>query len=381
MKLRHYLTFFLVLLALGVLGAAGALKSALAMPAGNACRLETAVGLPSWITTGVWNNNQLLVVDVIGRKLVEISRQGMADKVRAAIGEYVAGESVTRIRPGVAGSGGQAQPLLEFAGGRLLNLDRSLTPRTKIEMPTTELRSGDRKLINLIDWVLSGDGKQVIGYADLEGPPQDGRYRYKNAFVRFSLERPESFSIVHERLFPDDARMAMHLTYPLMASLGSTAYVALIDGQMRLWRFGPQDKELQALRLQALPEHLRGKLAPILPNTMEWGDFPRIMQDVSQAEIPAGLFAWENALFLLSRRFEKNERQWFLSKIDPIEEGLLWTVRVPSSADHLTVIPGPSEWAFLEKGPVADHLSQTTHHIRFVNAIQLRSLSLKSLCN
>ncbi|HSS48021.1 MAG TPA: hypothetical protein VLX28_03645, partial [Thermoanaerobaculia bacterium] len=153
------------------------------------------------------------------------------------------------------------------------------------------------------------------------------------------------------------------------------------DGPMRLWRFGPEDKELQPLSLRAFPVHLRGKLAPMLPNLMGWKDFPGIMETVAQSEMPAGLFAWDNALFLLSRRFEKNERQWFLSKIDPVKEELLWTVRVPSSADHLTVIPGPIEWAFLEKGPVAAHLNQTTHHIRFVNSAQMRLLSLKSLCN
>jgi hypothetical protein len=379
MKIRHSL--ILLLLLVGTAAAAGAFQPAPAMPASNAavCHLETAVGLPSWITTGVWTD-KLLVVDVIERKLVEISQQGVADKVRSAIGEYLADSSITRIRPGVADSRGQAQPLVEFAGGKLLNLDRSLAPGRKAEALATNLQSGDRKLINLIDWVLSGDGKDVIGYADLEGP-QEGRYRWMNAFVRFSLDKPDSFRIIHERPFPDGARMAMHLTYPLMASIGSNAYVALVDGPMRLWRFGPDDKELQPLSLRAFPAHLRGRIAPMLPSMMVWDDFPGIMETVAQSEMPAGLFAWDNALFLLSRRLEKNERQWFLSKIDPVKEELLWTVRVPGSADHLTVIPGPVEWAFLEKGPVAAHLNQTTHHIRFVSSTQMRLSSLKSLCN
>jgi len=47
----------------------------------------------------------------------------------------------------------------------------------------------------------------------------------------------------------------------------------------------------------------------------------------------------------------------------------------------MTVIPGPDEWAFLEKGPVAVPLNQATHHIRFVKSAQMRSPSLESLCN
>jgi hypothetical protein len=373
--LHHFILFLLIL---------GTVSVARAVPARAVavCRNETAVGLPSWITTGVWGDSRLLVVDVIERKLVEISRRGVAEDVRAAIGEYLAGRSITRIRPGVPSKKDmRPQPIIEFAGGKLLDLDWSLTPRRSFEMSTTKLRSGDRQVIDLVDWILSGDGKEIIGYAELEGPVKEGRHRWKNAFVRFPLDSPDSLSITRERLFPDNASMGMHLTYPLMASIGSSAYVALIDGQMRLWRFGPQDKELQPLPLRALPEHLQGKLAPILPSTMRWEDFPDIMESVAQAEMPAGLFAWESTLYLLSRRFENNQRQWFLSRIDPVEEELLWTVRVPSSAHHLTVIPGPVEWAFLEKGPVAAHLNQVTHHIRFVNSAQMRSQSLKSLCN
>ena len=380
MKRRHPSPFVLfAILALCTATVAGAFQSALAVPAA-VCRYEAAVGLPSWITTGIWNNGKLLVVDVVNRKLVQISRRGVPEELRTALGELLAGTGMTRIWPGLQGKDGQPQPIVEFAGGKLLSLDRSLAPRRKIEMSTTELRSGDRQLTNLIDWVLSGDGKDVIGYADLTGPVQEGRYRWKNAFVRFNLDRPDSFSIIHERLFPDDARMGMNLPYPLMTSIGSTAYVALIDGQMRLWRFGPQDTELQPLPMRAFPAHLQGKLAPMLPNSMVWEDAPAIMETVAQSEMPAGLYAWENSLYLLSRRLEKNQRQWFLSKIDPVEEELLWTVRVPSSAHHLTVIPGPEEWAFLEKGPAAAHLNQITHHIRFVSSAQLRSESLKSLC-
>jgi hypothetical protein len=105
------------------------------------------------------------------------------------------------------------------------------------------------------------------------------------------------------------------------------------------------------------------------------------MAAVEQSSMPAGLWSWEGSLYLLSRTVEKGQRQWYLSRIDPARDELLWTVRVPGSAHHMTVIPGPDEWAFLEKGPVTGWLNQDTHHIRFVKASQLRSPALKSLCN
>lgn len=347
----------------------------------SACRYETAIGLPGWITTGVWNEERLVVVDVLKRKLVEISPRGLPKGIPSALGAHLEGKSPTRIRLGPPAKDGQSHFVVESVGGKLVEIDRSLAPRRRYEMSTTNLQSGNRKLTHLIDWVLSGDGKEVLGYADIEATDEEGVDRWKNAFVRFPLDRPRSFSIVHERPFPDDSRIGMHLTYPLVASIGSTAYVALVDDRMRLWRFDPQDKELRPLSPQAFPVHLRDKLAPIMPSIVGWKGIPDVMEAAAQAEMPAGLFAWRDSLFLLSRRLEKGQRQWFLSKIDPDEEKLLWTVRVPSSAHHLTVIPGPNEWAFLEKGPVAAPLNQVTHHIRFVNSAQMRSQVLRSLCN
>lgn len=343
-----------------------------------ACRYEAAAGIPSWVTSGVFRNEQLLVVDVNKRELVEISRNGVASELQAALGDYVAG-SVLRLRQGAAKDG--TRPIVvEHAGGRLLEIDRSLTPRRKVEMATAGLRSGELQLARLLDWIVTGDGKEVVGYADLSvGDPNKGPANWRNGFVRFPLDRPESFRLVHTSLFPGDARTSMRLTYPLMASIGSTAYVALVGAnEMGLWRFGPQDPDLRPMR--AFPEQLSGN-GPMLPSFAAVEEFSRTMKAAEEANMPAGLFAWDNALFLLSRTIEQGQRRWYLSKIDPLKDELLWTVRVPGSAHHMMVVPGDREWAFFEKGPVVAPLIQTTHHIRFVKSAQMRSQSLKSLCN
>jgi hypothetical protein len=349
--------------------------------AGGSCRYETAVGFPSWVTSGVWSHDRLLIVDVVNRKLFEVSKNGVAYESQSAIGAYLAGSNITRIRSGAPGADRAAAPItVEFAGGKLLDLDRSLAPRRRTEMATDTLQSGDGnyKIDVLIDWVPTGDGKQVVGYADIEGP-EEGFRRWRNGFVRFDLENPSRFSIVRERLFPDDARVAMNLTYRLMASIGSMAYVALVDDQMGLYRFGPTDQELRPMR--AFPAHLDGKLAPLLPSYASPEELPRTMKAVERSTMPAGLYAWENHLFLLSRAVEKGQRTWYLSKIDPERDELLWTVPVPGSAHHMMVIPGDQEWAFLEKGPVVAARNQATRHIRFVKAEQMRSSSLKRLCS
>lgn len=345
------------------------------------CRYEAAAGIPSWVTTGAAQNGRFLVVDVHKRKLVDISRSAIANESTSALADFVEG-SVLRIRQGARQAGAASSSIMvELAGGRLLEVDRALTPRRKIEMATAGLQSNGTQLANLLDWIVLGNG-DIFGYADLSAGDTARRANWRNGFVRFNPQSPESFRVFSESLFPGDDRTWMMLTYPLMASIGSTAYMVRVDhNQMGLWRLGPKDSRLQPLN--ALPGHLQrdNRLAPMLPSFLTIEEYPRTMEAAERADMIAGLIAWEDALFVLSRAFEKGQRRWYLSKVDPAKDDVLWTVRVPGSTHHMMVIPGDQEWAFLEKGSVAAPMIQTTHHIRFVNSAQMRSSSLKSLCN
>lgn len=362
-----------------------------AASASDMCRREVAVGVPTWVTTGAWRNDKLLVVSAADRRLVQISDQGVASELRTALADYLQPFGPTRIRDGQPrGQGENRGFLVEVAGGRLVDIDRNLTPQRKIELATTSLRSegGENRIAMLLDWIWAQD--DIIGYADIQGPGQ-GRGSWKNGFVRFKAQQPQSFSLIRERRFPDNARASMTLTYPLMASIGRTGYVALIDGReghLGLWRFGPEDQDLRPLR--AFPKRFERTLAPMLP---DWGarteDFPEVMAAVERETMPAGLWAWDESLFLLFRSFEAGERRWYLSRIDPGQDNrgpdqsqVQWTVRLPSSANHMTVIPGPREWAFLEKGPVTGWGSQETRNILYVKSAQLQKekLSQQDFC-
>jgi hypothetical protein len=396
MRKLHLLSFkglyALPLLALPVLFTPDGTRAQAASASGaGMCRHEAAVGVPSWVTTGTWRNDKLLVVDVAGRKLVQISDRGVATEMRSALAGYLQAFGPTRIREAQSQNGDRAF-MVEVAGGKVVDVDRNLTPQRKMELATTTMgmqsEAGQDSIAMLLDWTQAG--KDVIGYADIQGPGQ-GRASWKNGFVRFKADQPKSFSIVRERLFPDNARASMVLTYPLMASIGETGYVALIDGQegnLGLWRFVPGDKELH--RLSAFPKRFERTLAPLLP---DWGarkeDFSEVMAAVERETMPAGLWAWDSSLYLLFRAFESGERHWYLSRIDPEQDNAgrdlsrtRWTVRIPSTANHMTVVPGPKEWAFLEKGPVTGWLSQETKSIFYVNSTLLRqgTLSQQNFC-
>lgn len=338
--------------------------------------------------------DRYLVVDVGEQKLVEISQTAVGSEFDSALGDFLSNYDVTRVREG-AKSGGAAQILVELAGGKLMEVDRSSMPRRRPEMVQAGLKGSDQKdkltLAMLRDWIVTADGKDVVGYADLSlGDADFGPAMWRNGFVRFSLQSPKEFRAVGVTPFPGDVRVSMDLTYPLMASIGSTAYIAQVgDGrnQMSLWQFGPEDAELQEMK--AFPAYLKNKPSPVLPSVIHWEDLPGLMKAAEDATMPAGLYAWDNALFLLWRTAAQGQRRWFLSRIDPATDPassrVLWTVQVPGSVHHMMVIPGPQEWAFLEKGPMVAPGHQVTHHIRFVKSSRLLKAnspnSLKSLCN
>jgi hypothetical protein len=178
----------------------------------------------------------------------------------------------------------------------------------------------------------------------------------------------------------------MQLTYPLLASLDSTAYVINQEGaHLDLRRIDPDDSTLHPM--SAFPDHLKGReLAPMLPSFVTQEEYVRTMEAAEVATMPVGLYAWKDALFILSRSYKQGQRQWFLSKIDPKGEGaLLWTVPVPVpahvSTPHMMAIPGETEWVFLAKGKVLGGQNQVTHHVLFVSSDRLERSRLASLCN
>jgi hypothetical protein len=356
------------------------------------CRPEPAVGMPSWVTSGVEMDGRFLVVDVNNRQLVEISTDGIASNLRSALGSFVAGKNVARILQG--GKVGAAPPsiVLEFAGGNLLDIDRALVPRRKTEMMTSGRTTGsDKRIVMLHNWTVTGDGKEAFGYADLSiGDPMTAPIaKRRNGFVRFALDGSKSFQIVDESPFPGDQRTMMRLSYPFVASLGSTAYAINQDGNhLDLRRFGGQGDP--AFRHMAVfPEELQDELAPMLPSFVSAEEYVRTMKAAETATMPVGLYAWDDALFILSRTYKEGRRHWALSRIDPKADNgggaLVWTVPVPlpTSARHAMAIPGERQWAFLAKGTVLGVQNQITDQILFVNSksLRVRDQSLRSLCN
>jgi len=392
---RLPLLILLAAVCLALFALAGNAQPMAAASAASECRRAAAVGLPEWFTRGAWRNPQTMVVlDIPDRMPVEVSSSGVAIRRPGALTEHLHDLGPVAIRTGTLTPGARPQVLLQVADGGVVPLDREFAPRPAMEFAVNKRAAspdnkGAKGTIRALHDFVVVEG-HVIGYADIEGEdsnpgPNKSIFRWRNGFVRFRLGAPTEFQAFQEQTHPDPLRPYFRLAQPYLAGLGDAAYIITMDGDMGLRKLGREDYDL--VEMKAFPAHLRGKDAPRFWDWAELDEFPRLMEEVEHATMPTGLYAWDNALFIVSRSFERGHRAWYLSKIDPVHDRLLWTVPIQSDAHHLTVVPGPREWAFFEKGPVTRPgpatklFDQRTEDVLFVSSARMQVPKLKSLCN
>lgn len=99
-------------------------------------------------------------------------------------------------------------------------------------------------------------------------------------------------------------------------------------------------------RLEVFPEW-PGPL-PSLPPVTAVAHYDAWWAAIERASFPAGLYAEGPHLYLLMRLAATDGPEWDLHAIDPLEESLLHSVRLPTRAAHIALVPGPKHWAVIE---------------------------------
>jgi hypothetical protein len=133
-------------------------------------------------------------------------------------------------------------------------------------------------------------------------------------------------------------------------------------------------------KMSSFPEGL--DQAPVLPSFTTRDDFAPVMRAVERSKMPTGLYGWGQFLYILTREpLKDGTTRWRLTRIDPRSDRIEGEVVVPSRANHLTVVPGPRAWAFIEKGPVKGFGRQDIPKILFVPSSRLEGATLpQTLC-
>lgn len=77
-------------------------------------------------------------------------------------------------------------------------------------------------------------------------------------------------------------------------------------------------------------------------------DYAPWWKAVEGASFPAGLYAEGAHLYVLVRLAATGAPVWELHAIDPVAESLLHSIRLPTRAAHVSLVPGPEHWALIE---------------------------------
>jgi len=270
--------------------------------------------------------------------------------------------------------------IFELRRNRLKTLapDFSFLAATSLaESQAGNLRVGPQEMSGM--WLWQPVGKdQVVAFCDLRKPRDQGEaaprgvgndapYSVSVAFVRFPMAAPWTFQKLGEEMAYDSSsppcpspsctpgtalRSYNRLGHQYIASnLEGTAFILRMD-ELKLYRQVGADKP-EALPIDLGEATQQGfDQPPALPRFWSRADLTNVMAKVETSTMPTGLYAWDRFLFVTTRIFDGTGTRWTVTKLNPETNEVLGTATIPTSANHLTIAPGPERWAFIEKGPV-----------------------------
>ena len=128
-----------------------------------------------------------------------------------------------------------------------------------------------------------------------------------------------------------------------------------------------------------LPREIANRQLPAFPNFVHHWDYRVVMQVMEESLMPAGLYGWNGSLFILYRVPEPKATRWMIAKF----AGGRFTepVRLPTRANHVTLIPGPEYWALLEKGPIQELGTQKLEQAVLISSKKFMGNLQTPLCN
>lgn len=301
------------------------------------CRKFDLDSRPAWLFSGEWVNDgtELILPDTLAGRLLRYERSG--DYFRPVA---VPNTSATFRRPGAINNTGRGLVVLDVAE-RLVALREDFQPAWEVRLRDLRFRDGDR--VGMFLSFIEADG-DFLGYTTLVD--EDRRAKWWG-IARLRLGDPPAVERVHSLPSMDSEEGSFYLSH-------TGPYLATVRGAVYALFFGPNPHIEQLLparrKLVAFPaEYVTPELGPSTRENME-----PAFRVWERSAAPVALFGRGEFLYLLTRRPRAaSGTQWTIYQIDPQRDQMLRSIELPTRANHLVVVPGPREWAIVEKGSVA----------------------------
>jgi hypothetical protein len=338
--------------------------------AGHACRSVALARRPGWTGSGIFNGDELVLVDTLDRVMVRYALDGRV------LGELSGAQtrSLQSTSPAkIAAAAGRL--VVQVEGNRFLSLDPGYSFQSAIDA-RSRAHSDGSTVEKVLTWALAG--KDVFGFAEVKSPGE----RWSSRVVRFSLDEPRAFQSLNNLSVHDASRTFHRLGYSYTAAIGSTGYIVLMENGMRLYR-QEQGSDLVEVENENKVNALGNVKVPDLPSFTQPEDYASVMRTVEESAMIAGIVSWARDpkdLFVISRQPRAGTTEWRLGRLDVTAGRIVESTVIPSKAHHLFVVPGDDWWAFVEKGPARGLKEQEVTGVLYVPAPRIRARLQPNLC-
>jgi hypothetical protein len=322
---------------------ASALPPASATPP-SACYRVNLRERPAWISSAVFleSSSKLLVVDPFQNKLFTYGPEnGEARRL-----EDVELKRSSPFYPTSIAKLPQGDFLLELSDGEMVRLDGEFRARED-QSPVREKSAIGLRVGSFYQWKVLGDS--IIAYGSLIKGSGDS-LMVEFAFFRVPVNGAELATPEILKISKDSSYFLLGNSY--IATTDDAAYFVTMDeDKPAIYRVRTKGQGIE--KLAAFPPEFQ--LRPGFHTKMTG---PKSAADhfaeLSTFSVASGLFAQDGMLYLLARKPGlKDQTAWYLYEINPTEKGkLLGSMRLPTSAEHLTVVPSKDHWFLLERGHV-----------------------------
>lgn len=335
---------------------------AFALPA--PCERVSLSPKPLWISSGLWDSGQLVVVDSFANTVHAYDTTGRMTTNGLPIPGRD-GQSIAPLTIQKAPSGGW---LVSTVDSNLVTVGRDL----RVEKSRSPLyqRSAQKEMLqgisSLYDWTLAGDS--LVGYGSAVSPRVPGALQ--RGFFRAPLASPSRI----EWLLEYEGGKPYLLGLPLITSIGSTAYFVELTDEPRIFvaEAGRPARPLSGLPPEiAKAPRIEAKLTG--PKTAD-----RVFAEMERETMVVGLFGLRDHLYVLGRKVDSTS-QWLLYSLDPNhpEKGYAGPAEIRSQAAHLTLLVASDQSGFaaVERGKVGPGQTQEIGSYLWLDASSLETLS------
>lgn len=329
---------------------------ALPLHAQNLCRQVEFSARPAWTVSGAWtkDGNSLLVVDALNSKVLRYSTDG---RLLEALTEGTPGFPKDFRPSSIQATDNGFLVLSETA--RILTLGNDLTYKGEVNLlDTAKGRQG--QLSSVFDWA-AVSANEIVTFSDIKLANDE----WRTAFTIVPLKNPAGFKVLGSFGVDEPGRNFYLFGHPYIAALSGKIYVVTMPGTPSLVEVSGGEKAAKSLH-NAMLQQAR----PVLPPKKGLETVRSLFQAIEGSNLPVGLVGWRDHLYLLTRHPSPRSggTTWNLSKIEPVSGEVIYTAEVPSSANHLTMVPGPNYWAFIEKGEVKGLGQQEIASMRLISS-------------